>query len=80
MPQSVTAFWKMAPGRNVKNFNWDAIDADSVVHISASQYTPDSEQLPDRTDQRFVGDATVAVSNVTPHGPPFDANRGVASS
>jgi hypothetical protein len=77
MPQSVRVFWEMTPGRNVKNFNWNAIDADSIVHISASEYTPNSQQLPDRTDQRFIGEATVTVSNVTPHGPPFDANRGV---
>ena len=26
---------------------------------------------------RFVGDATITVSNIAPHGPPFDPNHGV---
>ena len=70
-------FWQMNPGRNVVNLNWDVINADSVVLVSASEYNSNSQMLPDKTDQRFVGAADVTVANVTPHGPPFDANRGV---
>lgn len=70
-------FWQMNPGRNVVNLNWDAINADSVVLVSASEYNSNSQQLPDGTDQRFVGAADVTVANVTPHGPPFDSNQGV---
>jgi hypothetical protein len=70
-------FWQMNPGRNVVNLNWDAISADSVVLVSASEYNSNSQQLPDGSDQRFVGAADVTVANVTPHGPPFDANHGV---
>ena len=35
-------FWRMNPGRNVVNLNWDAIDADSVVLVSASEYNSNS--------------------------------------
>ena len=67
----------MNPGRNVVNLNWDAISADSVIVVSASEYTSNSQELPNGTDQRFVGAADVTVANVTPHGPPFDPNHGV---
>lgn len=77
VPMSARVFWQMNPGRNVVNLNWDAISADSVVVVSASEYTPDSQQLPDGSDQRFVGSADIRVANVTPHGPPFDPNYGV---
>ena len=70
-------FWQMNPGRNSVNLNWDAISADSVVMVSASEYNSNSQMLPDSSDQRFVGAADVTVSNVTPHGPPFDSNHGV---
>ncbi len=77
VPMSARVFWQMNPGRNVVNLNWDAISADSVVMVSASEYNPNSQQLPDGSDQRFVGAADVTVTNVTPHGPPFDPNHGV---
>jgi hypothetical protein len=77
VPVAARVFWQMNPGRNVVNLNWDAISADSVVMISASEYNPNSQQLPDGSDQRFVGGADVTVANVTPHGPPFDPNHGV---
>jgi hypothetical protein len=77
VPVSARVFWQMNPGRNVVNLNWDAISADSVVMVSASEYTANSQQLPDGSDQRFIGAADVTVSNVTPHGPPFDPNHGV---
>jgi hypothetical protein len=77
VPVAARVFWQMNPGRNVVNLNWNAISADSVVMVSASEYNPNSQQLPDRSDQRFVGAADVTVASVTPHGPPFDPNHGV---
>ena len=73
----IRIFWRMNPGRNVVNLNWPAISADSVVSIQASEYAAGSQQLPDGSEQRFIGAADVTVENVTPHGPPFDPNRGV---
>jgi hypothetical protein len=77
VPVSARVFWRMNPGRNAVNLNWNAISADSVVMISASEYNANSQKLPDGSHQRFVGAANVTVSNVTPHGPPFDPNHGV---
>jgi hypothetical protein len=77
VPVSVRVFWQMNPGRNVVNLNWPAVSADSVVMVSASEYSSTSQKLPDGSHQRFVGAASVTVSNVTPHGPPFDPNHGV---
>lgn len=77
VPMAIRVFWTMNPGRNVVNLNWPALSADSVVLVSASEYNVNSQQLPNGTDQRFVGNASITVANVTPHGPPFDPNRGV---
>jgi hypothetical protein len=74
---AIRIFWKMNPGRNVVNLNWPALSADSVVSVQASEYAAGTQQLPDSTEQRFIGAADVTVENVTPHGPPFDPNRGV---
>ena len=76
-PVAIRIFWRMNPGRNVVNLNWPALSADSVVSVQASEYAVGSQQLPDSTEQRFIGAADVTVENVTPHGPPFDPNRGV---
>jgi hypothetical protein len=74
---TIRIFWRMNPGRNVVNLNWPALSADSVVSVQASEYAAGTQQLPDTTEQRFIGSADVTVENVTPHGPPFDPNRGV---
>ena len=77
MPQTARQFWQNLHGKATLNFNWDAIDHDSVVLISASEYYLD-DLVPDSPDhRRFVGDARVTVCNVSPHGPPFDPNHGV---
>jgi hypothetical protein len=73
--QTCRQYWWGLQGRNELNFNWDAIDHDSVVLISASEYGPDDGDPPH--SPRFVGDATIRVRNVSPHGPPFDPNHGV---
>jgi hypothetical protein len=77
LPMAIRIYWRMNPGRNVVNLNWPAVSADSVVVVSASEYNAGSQELPDGSDQRFVGAAPVTVDNVTPHGPPFDPNQGV---
>ena len=74
---TIRIFYRMNPGRNVVNLNWPALSADSVVSVQASEYAVGTQQLPDSTEQRFVGAASITVDNITPHGPPFDTNRGV---
>lgn len=70
MPQTMRKYWGLLPhGRTALNFNWPAIDQDSVVVITASEYAVNHS--------RFVGSASVTVACITPHGPPFDPNHGV---
>ncbi len=75
MPSSVRQYWRDLQGRTSLNFNWDAINHDSVVAVTASEFNPDPND-PSHSP-RFVGDATITVENVSPHGPPFDGNHGV---
>jgi hypothetical protein len=73
--QSVRQYWTGVTGRTVFNFNWDAINHDSTVHVSAAEWGRHSPDL--ASSPRFVGAANVTVNNVSPHGPPFDPNHGV---
>jgi hypothetical protein len=78
MPRTIRKFWP-GPfvGRTPLNFNWNEIDSDSVVLVTASEYVPQANPPPGANLQRFVGDATIRVDNISPHGPPFDNNHGV---
>jgi hypothetical protein len=73
--QTCRQYWQNLQGRCLLNFNWDAIDHDSVVLVSASEYRPNDADP--KHSPRFVGDATITVDNISPHGPPFDPNHGV---
>jgi len=75
MARTIRQYWWQKQGRQTLNFNWDAIEHDSVVLISASEYAAD-ERNP-RSSPRFVGEASITVRNISPHGPPYDPNRGV---
>lgn len=75
MPQTVRQYWASVQGRTVLNFNWGPINHDSVVVVTASEFSP-VKAIPSDSP-RFVGDATVRVDNVSPHGPPYDPNHGV---
>lgn len=69
MPQTIRKYWGLLKGRNSLNYNWPIIDQDSVVLVTASEYT--NQQV------RFIGSASITVSDITPHGPPYDQNHGV---
>jgi hypothetical protein len=69
MPKTIRKYWGAFRGRETLNFNWPAIDQDSVVLVTASEYN--AERV------RFIGAASVTVANIAPHGPPFDPNHGV---
>jgi hypothetical protein len=73
--RSVRMYWRSMRGRCVLNTNWDAINADSTVHVSAAEWSEDPGS-PD-TSPRFVGAANITARNVVPHGPPHDPNHGV---
>jgi hypothetical protein len=69
MPQTIRKYWGGLQGRVTLNYNWPAIDQDSIVVVTASEYG--AEHV------RFIGAASITVANVAPHGPPFDPNHGV---
>jgi hypothetical protein len=75
MPQTARQYYWNLQGRSVLNFNWDPINHDSVVLITASEYSPD--QGDPKHSARFVGGANITVENISPHGPPYDPNHGV---
>jgi hypothetical protein len=77
MPVSIRHYWYGLRGRVVLNYNWDVINHDSVVLISASEAKWDRNSREPWKAPRFVGHATITVSNIAPHGPPFDPNHGV---
>jgi hypothetical protein len=69
MPQTIRKYWGAFKGRVTLNYNWPAIDQDSVVMVTASEYNP--------AHVRFIGAASITVANIAPHGPPYDPNHGV---
>jgi hypothetical protein len=70
MPQTIRKYWGAFSGRVSLNYNWPAIDRDSVVTVTVSEYGAQNV--------RFVGAASIEVANVAPHGPPWDVNHGVS--
>ena len=69
MPQTIRKYWGALRGRVTLNYNWPAIDQDSVIMVTASEYSNERA--------RFIGDASITVANIAPHGPPYDSNHGV---
>lgn len=72
MPRHVRhVLGRLRPGRYVMNYNWPPINAESVVHISASEWAkPEKPLSTGETPPRFVGDARIRVENVSPHSSP----------
>ena len=64
MPQTVRQYWRGLQGRSRLTVDWDAISADSVVFVTASEYASHWED----PGPRFVGDATIVVDNISPYG------------
>ena len=66
MPRTIRKYWGPWKGRIPFNFNWSAIDHDSTVLISASEYN--------NQKVRFLGAASITVESIVPHSPPYDPN------
>jgi hypothetical protein len=56
------------------NFNARDFQDNSVVLVTACEVMT----LGNNPHHRFIGAARVWVSNIAPHGPPFDPNHGVS--
>jgi len=69
VPQTIRKYWGAFTGRVTLNYNWGVIDHDSVVIVTASEYTAQKV--------RFIGAAPISVESIAPHGPPYDPNHGV---
>ena len=69
MPRTIRKYWGAFNGRVALNYNWDAIDHDSVVVVTVSEYNDQKV--------RFIGAASISADNIAPHGPPYDPNHGV---
>jgi len=75
MAQTIRKYWgPLQSGRTNLNYNWPAINQDSVVLVSVSEF---EIQTPPNDEFRKGGDATITVENIIPHGPPYDPNHGV---
>lgn len=67
--QTIRKIWGPFRGRVTLNYNWGAIDQDTVVMVTVSECRPDG--------LRFIGAANISADNIAPHGPPYDPNHGV---
>jgi hypothetical protein len=74
MPSTVRKYWGQFQGRVTLNLNWPAINHDSVVIVTASEY---AVSTPPSDEHRFIGASSITVENIAPHGPPYDPNHGV---
>ena len=45
MTEHIRIYWHSMRGRNTLNFNWGAVDSDSIVHVSASEYRAKGQPL-----------------------------------
>jgi hypothetical protein len=73
MARSIRVFYRAQQGTSRKNHNWDAINVDSAVIITAAEFDPSFGGLfggEIKTRGRpHLGDANVYVTNIGPHGP-----------
>ncbi len=80
MARSIRFVRRGIQGRVRQNFNWPAITARSVVHISAGEVSPGTTQLrPEPPPQDFhyhLGEANIWISNVSPHKNEFSGQAG----
>jgi hypothetical protein len=84
MPQRVRKYYGPLKGRVQCNFNWAAINVNSIVHVTACEYVPETDPdahggFADANHPRFIGAANVRVSNIAPHGTPWDPTKALAS-
>ena len=80
MARSIRFVRRGVQGRVRQNFNWPAITARSVVHISAAEVSPGTTQLrqvpPTQDFHYHLGEANIWISNVSPHQNEFSGQPG----
>jgi hypothetical protein len=71
MARSIRVLYRGEQGTSRKNFNWDPINLDSAVVITAAEFTPSFGGFgggPKTLGRPLLGLANVYVTNVGPHG------------
>jgi hypothetical protein len=67
-PRTVRVYWGRFKGRVNLNFNWDAIQPGSVVHVTACESAPRPSHDPIFADEPMPTDWVTGGANVTVHG------------
>jgi hypothetical protein len=73
MAHSIRVLYRGVQGRQRMNFNWPPINLDSPVIITAAEFVPDEPGGlggfgPKTLGRPHLGEASVYVTNVGPHG------------
>lgn len=71
MAQSIRVLYRGQKGTTRKNFNWNPINLDSAVIVTAAEFSPHFGDLvrPKTLGRPHLGAANIYVTNVGPHGP-----------
>lgn len=77
MARSVRALYQGVQGRVRLNLNWDAINLNSAVIITAAEWAPSGGIFGLTVGRPVLGEANVYVTNVGPHGVPNGEAGGV---
>ena len=78
MSQSIGVVYRQLQGRVRTNFNWPPISRKSAVLITAAEWGPGNIDPTDPFPGRpHLGDASVYVTNIGPHGDPGGEAGGV---
>lgn len=81
MARSIRLLYRAQEGDKLRrNFNWDAINLDSAVIITAAEFKPDFGGFgggPKTLGRPHLGEAKVHVDNIGPHGRPGGEAGGV---
>lgn len=71
--RSIRGHGRIPMNMNLTGDDARLLDDFSVVVITACEI----KEVGNNPNHRFLGDADIWVSNIAPHGPPFDPNNGV---
>jgi hypothetical protein len=69
MARSTRILYRGVNGRLPENYNWDAINANSAVVITAAEWKATGGIAPPTVGRPHLGAANVYVTNVGPHDP-----------
>jgi len=77
MSQSIRVVYRQVQGRVRRNWNWPAISRLSAVLITAAEWKPGTDPFEPLPGRPHLGEASVYVTNIGPHGDPGGEAGGV---